>query len=253
MPIAIRFRACYQLIDRNEPWCGSRHGAGADRGGAARGRAGPGARRCRGRVRGRGRHLPPPRAAQAPRCPLERIAAPLAVRLRRHGGLAEAPAPFVGRGSRPGAHTITAIASGCAAGCARRVRRPLADYELLELLLFFSVHRRDTKPIAKAMLEHLGGLGGVLAAEPARYAEFMGALPERRRTRAARGPRRRPALYPGAAQGGARAAAARAQGAASGATGDHLRRGAASPTSSLPCSTRPPSSSASCSSTARTS
>ena len=53
----------------------------------------------------------------------------------------------------------------------------LADYELLELLLFFAVHRRDTKPIAKAMLEHLGGLGGVLAAEPGRYAEFMGALP----------------------------------------------------------------------------
>ena len=58
------------------------------------------------------------------------------------------------------------------------MRRLWADYELLELLLFFSVHRRDTKPIAKAMLEHLGGLGGVLAAEPARYAEFMGTLPE---------------------------------------------------------------------------
>jgi DNA repair protein RadC len=54
----------------------------------------------------------------------------------------------------------------------------LADYELLELLLFFSVHRRDTKSIAKAMLQHLGGLGGVLGAEPARYAELMGDPPE---------------------------------------------------------------------------
>lgn len=54
----------------------------------------------------------------------------------------------------------------------------LADYELLELLLFFSVHRRDTKPIAKAMLATFGSLGGVLAAEPSRYAECMGALPE---------------------------------------------------------------------------
>ena len=50
----------------------------------------------------------------------------------------------------------------------------VADYELLELLLFFSVHRRDTKPIAKAMLAAFGGLGAVLAAEPARLAECMG-------------------------------------------------------------------------------
>jgi DNA repair protein RadC len=50
----------------------------------------------------------------------------------------------------------------------------LADYELLELLLFFSVHRRDTKPIAKAMIERFGSLGAALAAEPARYAEIPG-------------------------------------------------------------------------------
>ncbi len=55
----------------------------------------------------------------------------------------------------------------------------LADYELLELLLFFSVWRRDTKPLAKAMLERFGGLGGVLAAEPQRYEELVrGNLPE---------------------------------------------------------------------------
>ncbi len=47
----------------------------------------------------------------------------------------------------------------------------LADYELLELLLFFSVYRRDTKPAAKALLERFGSLGAVLAAEPARYAD----------------------------------------------------------------------------------
>jgi DNA repair protein RadC len=45
----------------------------------------------------------------------------------------------------------------------------LADYELLELLLFFSVWRRDTKPLAKQLLERFGGLGGVLAADPARF------------------------------------------------------------------------------------
>jgi DNA repair protein RadC len=47
----------------------------------------------------------------------------------------------------------------------------LADYELLELLLFFSVYRRDTKPIAKELLARFGSLGGILAAEPARYAD----------------------------------------------------------------------------------
>ena len=65
----------------------------------------------------------------------------------------------------------------------------LADYELLELLLFFSVYRRDTKPIAKDLIERFGGLGGVLAAEPQRYAESTPLTtpdatdPERRATR----------------------------------------------------------------------
>ncbi|MCB1969687.1 MAG: DNA repair protein RadC [Geminicoccaceae bacterium] len=49
----------------------------------------------------------------------------------------------------------------------------LADYEILELLLFFSIWRRDTKPIAKAMIERFGGIGGTLAADPARYAEVL--------------------------------------------------------------------------------
>ena len=34
-----------------------------------------------------------------------------------------------------------------------RRQRALADYELLELLLFFSIYRRDTKPIAKDLIE----------------------------------------------------------------------------------------------------
>lgn len=53
----------------------------------------------------------------------------------------------------------------------------LADYELLELLLFFSVYRRDTKPLAKEMLARFGSLGGVLAADPARYAECTALQP----------------------------------------------------------------------------
>lgn len=90
-------------------------------------------------------------------------------------GLAEAPTAFVGApAARPHYH-------GHRERLRTRLREAgatvLADYELLELLLFYSVHRRDTKPIAKAMLDHLGGLGGVLAAEPTRYREFLGVLP----------------------------------------------------------------------------
>ena len=48
----------------------------------------------------------------------------------------------------------------------------LADYELLELLLFYSIPRRDVKPLAKHLIERFGGFGGVLAAEPERLAEL---------------------------------------------------------------------------------
>ncbi|MEO8559951.1 MAG: DNA repair protein RadC [Rhodospirillales bacterium] len=48
----------------------------------------------------------------------------------------------------------------------------LPDYELLELLLFFSIARRDVKPLAKQLIERFGSLGGVLAAPPELLAEF---------------------------------------------------------------------------------
>jgi len=50
----------------------------------------------------------------------------------------------------------------------------LADYELLELLLFRSVPRADTKPIAKALIEHFGSFAEVLAAPPTRLVEVKG-------------------------------------------------------------------------------
>lgn len=50
----------------------------------------------------------------------------------------------------------------------------LADYEFLELLLFRSVPRRDTKPIAKALLERFGSFAEVLAAHPDRLREVSG-------------------------------------------------------------------------------
>ncbi|QQP91871.1 DNA repair protein RadC [Skermanella sp. TT6] len=42
----------------------------------------------------------------------------------------------------------------------------LQDYELLELLLFAALPRRDVKPLAKSLLRAFGGLWGVLTAPP---------------------------------------------------------------------------------------
>lgn len=53
----------------------------------------------------------------------------------------------------------------------------LADYELLELMLFRTIPRRDTKPLAKALLAKFGDLPAVLAASAPRIAEVEGAGP----------------------------------------------------------------------------
>jgi len=50
----------------------------------------------------------------------------------------------------------------------------LADYELLELLLFRSIPRADTKPIAKALIDHFGSFAEVLAAPSRRLKEVRG-------------------------------------------------------------------------------
>jgi DNA repair protein RadC len=51
----------------------------------------------------------------------------------------------------------------------------LADYELLELVLFRALPRRDVKPLAKALLEKFGSFAEVVSAPPARLAEVAGA------------------------------------------------------------------------------
>jgi DNA repair protein RadC len=99
---------------------------------------------------------------------LARLAAALPADGTAPGGLAEQAAP-----------EFTSWGSKHYHGHRERLRQrftevspdALADYELLELLLFFSVYRRDTKPIAKELLARFGSLGGILAAEPARYAD----------------------------------------------------------------------------------
>jgi len=49
---------------------------------------------------------------------------------------------------------------------------PLADDELLELLLLYSIGRPDARPLARTLLERFGTLGDVLAAEPEQLQEF---------------------------------------------------------------------------------
>jgi len=53
----------------------------------------------------------------------------------------------------------------------------LRDYELLELLLTFSLGRRDVKPTAKALVDAFGSLAGVFDAAPAELAAVSGTGP----------------------------------------------------------------------------
>jgi DNA repair protein RadC len=50
----------------------------------------------------------------------------------------------------------------------------LPDYELLELVLFAALPRRDVKPLAKELIRRFGSFGEVIAASPARLKETQG-------------------------------------------------------------------------------
>ncbi len=50
----------------------------------------------------------------------------------------------------------------------------LADYELLELLLFRSIPRRDTKPLAKHLIGEFGSFAEVISAPSSRLSEISG-------------------------------------------------------------------------------
>jgi DNA repair protein RadC len=50
----------------------------------------------------------------------------------------------------------------------------LADYELLEMVLYAASPRRDTKPLAKGLLAKFGSFSEVIAAPPARLKEIDG-------------------------------------------------------------------------------
>ena len=50
----------------------------------------------------------------------------------------------------------------------------LLDHELIEYLLALAIPRRDTKPLAKALLREFGGIGGVLIADGEALARIDG-------------------------------------------------------------------------------
>jgi DNA repair protein RadC len=50
----------------------------------------------------------------------------------------------------------------------------LADYELLELVLFRAIPQRDVKPLAKALLQKFGSFAEAIAAPPTRLREVPG-------------------------------------------------------------------------------
>lgn len=53
----------------------------------------------------------------------------------------------------------------------------VADYEMLELVLFRAIPQRDVKPIAKRLLDRFGDFNGVISANPARLADLPGVGP----------------------------------------------------------------------------
>ena len=53
----------------------------------------------------------------------------------------------------------------------------LADYELVELILFNAIPQRDVKPFAKQLVERFGSFAEVVAAEPQRLLEVKGVTP----------------------------------------------------------------------------
>jgi DNA repair protein RadC len=77
-------------------------------------------------------------------------------------GLAEAPPHFYGHRERLRARFREAGSDA------------LADYEMLELVLFRAIPQRDVKPLAKKLLEKFGSFAEVISAPPERLKEVGG-------------------------------------------------------------------------------
>jgi DNA repair protein RadC len=93
------------------------------------------------------------------------------------GGLKDRAADHPGQGT-----LLTASEPDPNAGHRQRLKQrfmaggagALPDYELLELILFGAIPRRDTKPLAKRLLERFGSFPEVINAAPERLKEVKG-------------------------------------------------------------------------------
>jgi DNA repair protein RadC len=89
---------------------------------------------------------------------------------------------MLGRGRKSGAKSGLAEASPHYLGHRDRLRarfrdagtEALSDYEMLELVLFRALPRRDVKPLAKALIAKFGSFAEVVSAPEARLGEVKG-------------------------------------------------------------------------------
>ncbi len=106
--------------------------------------------------------------------PIERLAAALPG--EGTPGLADAPVPYEAEGASFTRRRRSVQQSGHRNRLRQRFLEAgstsLPDYELLELLLFFSIDIKDTKPLAKELLARYGNLGAALKAAPGQLVEF---------------------------------------------------------------------------------
>ena len=60
----------------------------------------------------------------------------------------------------------------------KRGRDAYEDYQLLEMVLFYVIDRKDVKPIAKALLKDFGSLEKVFSASPDQLIQTKGVGPK---------------------------------------------------------------------------
>jgi len=82
-------------------------------------------------------------------------------------GVADAPMLFDMAGPQPGVHGAEGHRSRMRDRLLTAGPTALADHEMLEMVLFLALPRRDTKPIARALLGVFGSFGAVISAPPA--------------------------------------------------------------------------------------
>ena len=89
-------------------------------------------------------------------------------------GVAEDAAAPVGTKERPGSPHHAGHRDRLRERFLRGGSDAVQDYELLELLLFSAIPRRDVKPIAKTLLKQFGSVAGVVTARPEQLMQVDG-------------------------------------------------------------------------------